>query len=504
MSIGPDDKKFPHPAYAAAVLDPLFRITRQHFAEPLSRVDRAHCVMLNEAGILDRTGARGILQALKGVHEQDVPSMRYTGEFEDLFFCIENALKIRLGVDLAGRLHTGRSRNDIDHTVFKLVLKARIDAFADSARGLASAILDKARAERNTLIVAYTHGQPAQPTTYGHYLCAALEVLLRDLDRLEAARAIVDMSPMGAAAITTTGFPIDRGRVAELLGFGGVLRNSYGCIASVDYVTSTYSALKLMVLHLGRLVQDLQQWTSFEVGQIRMPDSLVQISSIMPQKRNPVPIEHLRLLLSLAAGRAETILGVMHNTPFTDMNDSEGEVQNAGYGAFAAGGRALALLAALIPAVSVDGERVALNIDRSCITITELADEIVRREGLSFRQAHEIAAHVARAVADRHTSLREDGYPVFAEAFQEHAGRASGVTPEAFRDIVSAEHFVAVRDRFGGPADRALDEALDAYQHEIHRLAAAAGQHAESERAARRTLDAAVDDICAEQKFGSP
>src|SRR5690606_26158075 len=132
-----------------------------------------------------------------------------------------------------GRLHTGRSRNDIDHTLYKLALKARIDALAEAGRALAGVLLDKATAERDTVIVAYTHGQPAQPSTLGHYLAAALEVLLRDLARLEEARAIVDLSPMGAAAITTTGFPIERHRVAELLGFAAPLRNSYGCIAAV-------------------------------------------------------------------------------------------------------------------------------------------------------------------------------------------------------------------------------------------------------------------------------
>ena len=118
------------------------------------------------------------------------------------------------------------------------------------------------------MIVAYTHGQPAQPTTFGHYLSAAIEVLIRDIDRFTEARRIVDLSPMGAAAITTSGFPIDRARVAELLGFAAPLRNSYSCIAAVDYTTATYGAIELMFLHLGRLIQALQFCTSFAVGQI--------------------------------------------------------------------------------------------------------------------------------------------------------------------------------------------------------------------------------------------
>ena len=278
-------------------------------------------------------------------------------------------------------LHTARSRNDMDHTLFKMALRTRTDAMLAGLCDLARAMLDKARAERDTLIVAYTHGQPAQPSTLGHYLAAALEVLLSDIARLTEARAALDLCPMGAAAITTSGFPIDRARVADLLGFAAPKRNSYGCIAAVDYVTGLYSALKLPFLHLGRLVQDFQTWTSFEVAQLHVPGSLVQISSIMPQKRNPVPIEHLRHLASVTCGHCDTITGVMHNTPFTDMNDSEGEVQQAGYAAFASGGRVAALLAALVGAVRVNPDRVRATTEAACITITELADTLVRTRG---------------------------------------------------------------------------------------------------------------------------
>jgi argininosuccinate lyase len=332
---------------------------------------------------------------------------------------------------------------------------------------LAETLASVAERESRTLIVAYTHGQPAQPTVFGHYLSAVLETLLRDIARLEAARDIVDRSPMGAAAITTSGFPIDRDLMAHLLGFSRPLQNSYSCIASIDYITSTYSAIELIFLHLGRFIQDLQFWTSFELGQIYVPNAFVQISSIMPQKRNPVPIEHMRHLASQTVGRAQAMLTIMHNTPFTDMNDSEGESQGFGYGAFESGGRVLDLLAALVPALKVDAERVRQNIRRSCITVTELADSLVRLEGLSFREAHEIAAEVARAVVAIGGDIASDGYEAFQEAFNRCTGRDRGITPGQFAEIVSAENFVAVRDRFGGPAPRALAQAIAGYSQEI-------------------------------------
>ncbi|MBF9232639.1 argininosuccinate lyase [Microvirga alba] len=484
-----DNSVFPDPVYKETVLRPLFDGAKSHHVDGFRCIDRAHLVMLTETGILDRKQAGAIARALEAIDaEVDVPSLTYTGEVEDFFFLIEKELKRRLGPDLAGRLHTARSRNDIDHTLFKLGLKGRIDALLAKARHLADVLIKVAMREEATLIVAYTHGQPAQPTTFGHYLGAMIEVLLRDIGRLAEAREIVDRSPMGAAAITTSGFPIDRARMAALLGFALPLQNSYSCIAAVDYVTSTYGAIELMFLHLGRPIQDLQFWTSFEVGQVYVPNAFVQISSIMPQKRNPVPIEHLRHLSSQTFGRARAMLDVMHNTPFTDMNDSEGETQAMGYEAFASAARVLDLLAALMAEIRIDGARVRDNIRRSCITVTELADSLVRREGLSFREAHEIAAAVAKAVVAVQGDLAKDGYAAFLKAFSEATKRETAIDAAAFAEMVSPEHFVAVRDRFGGPAPKALQAALQHYRTQLDALTAQATAIAAREAVAAAEL----------------
>jgi argininosuccinate lyase len=486
-----DKTVFPDPAYKETVLRPLFDGAKTHHVDGFRRIDRAHLVMLLETGILDQAQAAEIAGALEAIDRDiDPAQLVYTGEVEDFFFLIEKELKARIGPDIAGRLHTARSRNDIDHTLFKLGIKERIDALMIKAQALLSTLIEAADREKATLIVAYTHGQPAQPTTFGHYLSAAIEVFIRDIERLSEARRIVDLSPMGAAAITTSGFPIDRARVAELLGFRAALRNSYSCIAAVDYITSTYSAIELMFLHMGRLIQDFQFWTSFEVGQIYVPNALVQISSIMPQKRNPVPIEHMRLLASQTFGRARTMLDIMHNTPFTDMNDSEGETQSVGYEAFHAAGRVLDLMASFVGAIRIDPEKVASNIRRSCITITELADSLVRLEGLSFRQAHEIAASVARSVVASGGGLEDDGYAPFLAAFELSAGRGTSIDKEQFAKIVSPEHFVTVRARFGGPAPEPMAEALSAYRSKFAAFAAEAQQNTEREARAAVELNA--------------
>jgi argininosuccinate lyase len=272
---------------------------------------------------------------------------------------------------------------------------------------------------------------------------------------------------MGAAAITTSGFPLDRAAMAELLGFAAVQDNAYGCIAANDYLTSVYGAVRLLFVHLGRFVQDLNAWTGFEVGHLQVPDAWVQVSSIMPQKRNPVVVEHLRLLCSLAAGRAGTTVETLHNTPFTDVNDAEGEVQAAGYGAFETGSRALRLLAGFVRAARVDEARVRRHIEESCITATELADSLVRTEAVSFRQAHQVVARLVEGMLARGERFATVAHAAFVEAFRAVVGRPPRLGEAELRRYTTPEHFVAVRTLPGGPAPAPLAASLARYRAEL-------------------------------------
>ena len=485
------DHRFPAPAYARAVLAPCFAHSQAHHFGHLMALHRAHGVMLHEQGLLEAADIAALLAALDRIEAEQAARLEpvaYTGEHEDLFFFVERELARHVGADRAARLHTGRSRNDIDHTLFKLALKERLDALAGQLAGLVETLIARSVRDARTIILAYTHGQPAQPSTYGHYLGAVIEMLLRDAERIEQARRVVDLCPMGAAAITTTGFPLDRARVAELLGFSGILPNSYGCIAAADYTSQVYAALKLMALNLGRVAQDMAFWTSFEVGQLRFSDGFVQISSIMPQKRNPVPVEHLRLMASLCAGRCEAVLTALHNTPFTDMNDNEHEVHAQGYEAFDMAGRVLELMQAVAASATIDEARARANIARSFATITELADTLVREEGIPFGRAHHVAARLARAMQASGDDLSTVPYAVFAEAFAEACGREPGLSEARFREASTPEHFIAVRRLPGGPAPEALAEAVERHHAALGALRERLLTHAAAAQAAHAAL----------------
>jgi len=493
-----DNSRFPADVYKDTVLGPLFDGSKVHFTGDLMRINFAHGVMLAEQGICPAEAITKILQALRRIEENlDPAAMEYSGAFEDLFFYVDGELTKQLGADLAGILHTGRSRNDMDHTVFKMQLKRRLAQLLGQLGELMATLEGVASDNRETLVVAYTHGQPAQPTTYGHYLAAFIEVCLRDFGRLMHAAGALDLCSMGAAAITTTGFAIDRRRVADLLGFAGPQENSYGCIAACDYVTGVYGAMQVMFINIGRFVQDLNQWSGFENGQLYVPNAFVQVSSIMPQKRNPVPVEHLRLISSLGAGQCATIINVMHNTPFTDMNDSEGEVQIAGYSAFDSAKRALSLLGGLAACVQIDEVRVRRLIDQSCITITELADSLVRAEEISFRQAHGVSGAVARHVVDQGSAVSEVDFEIFLKAFEDQLGRRPKLNESDFRRLLTPEHFIAVRERPGGPGPSALNDSLAGYRGAIGQLRRNASEIDKNMTEADARLRAAVDRMVA-------
>lgn len=464
MSKFDDTSTFPNEVYKETVLAPLFDASKTTFADYHFRVNLAHCIMLTEQGILNEEQGKAILNALVEIEQAlDLDTLTYTGEVEDYFFYVEGELVRKLGPDLAGRLHTGRSRNDIDHTIFKMHLLDVSAVLLTELNQLIATLLRIAEDGKSTIILAYTHGQPAQPTTWGHYLGAFIENLQRDVDRITLGLETADLCSMGAAAITTTGFDLSRERMADLLGFSAPLENSYGCISSVDYITGLYSALKVMFLGLGRFIQDLAQRTSFEAGHIYVPNEFVQISSIMPQKRNPVPIEHMRLLASLSIGHCDTIINTMHNTPFTDMNDSETEVQSAGHRAFDTGSRLLRLLNEFIGAIKIDEQKIAKHIGETCATITEVADSIARIEGISFKQSHEIAAAMARVVVAEKSSLEAFNHDDFTTVYKEHTGSETKIDAGTLAQIGSAGHFVAVRKITGGPAIPAFEASLKKY-----------------------------------------
>lgn len=389
---------FPAPLYKEHVLSHIFADAQRLFLPLLLQVDAAHLAMLRAQGIVSAETAAACVDALRSLDLDSLGSVAYDGSVEDLFFLVERQIAALAG-EHAGRLHTARSRNDVDLTLYRMLLRQYLLNLLEASLRLRDVLLGIAQSHRESAMPAYTHNQPAQPTTLAHYMMAMVEVLERDAERLRACYARVNRSPLGACAITTTGFPIDRGMTAKLLGFRGLVVNSYGAIAAVDYVAEACTVLAAAMLSLGRFAQDMLLWSTAEFGFLRLSDGYVQISSIMPQKRNPVPLEHTRILASRALTEAQAVLGSLHNTPFADMNDGEDSLQPLVALAFSDGIRALALLAGALSEATFDTEAMRLRAQGSFLTVTETADTLVRRCGISFHDAHGLVADAVKAAA---------------------------------------------------------------------------------------------------------
>ena len=446
---------FPATVYRDQVLTHIFADAQRLLLPSLLEIDRAHLVMLHAQGIVSSETAAACARGLRLLDAEALRTAAYDGTVEDLFFLVERKLAGLIGQDDAGRLHTARSRNDIDLSMYRMVLRENLLEMLESSLALRGVLLRLADVHRASLMPAYTHNQPAQPTTLAHYLMAMVEVLERDAERMLACYARVNRNPLGACAITTTGFPIDRHLTERLLGFQGLVVNSYGAIASVDYVAEACSVLATAMLSLGRFAQDMLLWSTAEFGFLRLSDGYVQISSIMPQKRNPVPLEHVRILASRALGESQSVLNSLHNTPFADMNDGEDSLQPLVALAFADGARALALLAGALSEAGFDTARMRERAHGSFLSVTEVADTLVRVCGTSFHQAHAlVAAAVKAAKSDSTAALSAD---LEARA----AAEGLCLTKDQIQAALDPEHFVRVRSIPGGPAAAALAPELE-------------------------------------------
>jgi argininosuccinate lyase len=322
-------------------------------------------------------------------------------------------------------------------------------------------LLTIARENIGAIMPGYTHTQPAQPTTLAHYLLGADEMFARDQKRFMSAYETVNLCPMGACAITTTGFPINRPFIAELLGFEGLQLNSWGAIASVDYVTESAAAVSVCMVNLSKFVADLLLWCTPDFGFIRLSDAFVQISSIMPQKRNPVPFEHVRILASKSFAQAHGVLVCAHNTPFGDIVDSEDDLQPIVFSGTTDCLRSLRLIAGALGGAQFNKEQMLRRASANFITATELADTLVREEGLSFRIAHRIVSSAVRICQDRESgSLAE----IVAEIAPGILSRPLRLTVAQMKLAADPKRFVEIRGIPGGPGPKAIESALLAAQ----------------------------------------
>ncbi len=452
--------QFPHPAYARHILRPFFEEGRRFLFGPMLAANAAHLLMLAETGIIAAAQAGKVLLALRQIESEGAGTFDYAPAVEDLFFAVEGRLIALAGPEAGGNLQIARSRNDLDAAMCRLLLRERLLGAIGQALDLRERLLNFAREHIETLMPGITHTQPAQPTTLAHYLAGVLGPLGRDTARLRAAYARVNESPLGAAAFTTTGFPIDRDSLARLLGFQGVVENGYDAVGGSDCMIEPMTTLTILVSGLSRFVHDLLIWARAEVGTLRIGDEFVQISSIMPQKRNPVVLEHVRARIGYVYGDAATVATMLHSSAFGDTADINDQIYVPLARAFDALGSVLELLTALFATAQVDRALLARRAGTGFTTSTELADTLVRDHGLPFRSAHSIAAATVRNAIALGLDASQVTPALVDEAAASVVGRPLGLTADSLRAALDPWTFVRRRNLPGGPAPEAMAHSL--------------------------------------------
>jgi argininosuccinate lyase len=452
------------PEYVTCVLNENFEDAKALLLSPMMAINYAHLVMLAAQGIVSANDAHAIREALDEVSQDEIRAVTYDGTYEDLFFYVERLVIQSCGDEVAGRLHTARSRNDIDMTMYRMRQREFVLGLLAATFALRHALLDLVDRHRDTILAIHTHTQRAQPSTVAHYLLAVVEQLERDATRLKGAFERTNRNPLGACAITGTGFPIDRSLTSELLGFSGPTCNTYGSIATVDYLLESTSATSVLLTGHGRFVQDMLLWSTAEFSYLRLGDGYVQGSSIMPQKRNPVALEHARAICSKALGQAQAIVLTAHNTPFGDIVDTEDDLQPLVFAMFRDATRAVRLVAAAMSSAEFDAAKLEARAGDGWTTLTELADTLVREHGVPFMTAHAIAAHF---VGGRQRHPDRPFAALLTDASTEILGKPLTYSEAELTHILSPRHFVEIRKTFGGPAPEETARAAKVSREQI-------------------------------------
>ncbi|MDF1855312.1 argininosuccinate lyase [Pseudooceanicola sp.] len=402
---------------------------------------RAHAAMLAAQGIISDSDAKAIREGLLTIlSEIEAGNFNFSTALEDIHMNVEARLKDLIG-EPAGRLHTGRSRNDQVATDFRLWVRDQIDAATGGLRALIAALLAQAEAGADWVMPGFTHLQTAQPVTWGHHMLAYVEMFARDLSRFTDARARMNESPLGAAALAGTSFPIDREMTAKALGFDRPMANSLDAVSDRDFALEFLSCASICAMHLSRMAEELVIWSSAQFRFVTLSDRFSTGSSIMPQKKNPDAAELIRAKIGRIFGANVALMMVMKGLPLAyskDMQEDKEQVFDAADSLMLA----LAAMTGMVGDMSANREVLRGAASAGFSTATDLADWLVSALGLPFREAH----HATGALV---AMAEKKGCDLPDLSLQELQSVHPDITQEVY-SVLGVDNSVASRASYGG------------------------------------------------------
>lgn len=431
---------------------PQAEASQRRIFNALIQINEAHVVMLKDEGIISGDECKKILRAILEIEKLGVDNFKFDPALGDLYMNMESYVIERIGEDVGGRMHTGRSRNDLFQTALHFALARRILQIQEEILRLSEILLNAAELHVATIMPGYTHTQHAQPITYGHYLLALLDAVTRDFDRLNSAFRRVNLNPLGAAALAGTGFPINRQRTSELLGFDGPLENTLDAVSEKDDIAEAVSGLAILATNLSRASNDLVYWSSMEFGMVELADQYCTSSSIMPQKKNPWGAEIVRAYSGDVIGNLMKALSILKGLPIGFNMDIWTIMENVVWDSVDLVYYMIRIMAGILQSLKVNTDVMEQLAPRGFSTVTELADTLVRTKGISFRTAHRIVGLLVRNAIQRGLEATDITSTMLDESSSKITGKAVRLSNEEIRNALDPRANIQMRKTLGGPA----------------------------------------------------
>ncbi len=454
-------------------------------AKAVVDINKAHVVMLTEQKIIPQADGAKLLKALT-----KHANIKLDAASEDVHMAVEEAVLKDVGWETGGNLHIAKSRNDQVATAIRMALRENLLSLMLSVMQMQKSLAETAEAHTETVILAYTHLQAAQPVTFAHYFLSYFDALERDFQRLQEAYARVNLCPLGAGALATTSFPINRTRTAELLGFNGMVENSIDAVGSRDFILETTAALTLIAVNLSRLAEDWIVWGSPDFGVIELPDEFASTSSIMPQKKNPEVLEVIRARASHVLGDFVAAAAALKSQPSTYNLDFQ-EITPKLWTATETVNAALCMFAELIPNVKVTAD-VSSKALTSFAAATELANMLVRKYHVPFRSAHKIIGTLVKQLIEAKQTFLDATPEMLQQTAQNAAGIKLSVKAADITDAIDVLKIVATYNVTGGPAPATVKKALVARKKRLVLAEAGVSKLKQQLNEAENKLESAV------------
>jgi len=445
------------PAAIMEAINASIRFDRKLYAQDI-RGSLAHSEMLAETGIISAADQEKIAHGLNTIlKEIEAGAFTFSTQLEDIHMNIEARLAELIG-PAAGRLHTARSRNDQVAVDFRLWVKDELFRVAAALKDLIAAFLERAEQHAATVMPGFTHLQTAQPVTFGHHCMAYVEMFARDLSRVRDALARMDESPLGAAALAGTSFPIDRHRTAKALGFREPTRNSLDSVSDRDFALEFLAVAAICATHLSRLAEEIVIWSTPQFGFVRLSDQFSTGSSIMPQKKNPDAAELVRAKTGRVNGHLIGLLTVMKGLPLTYSKDMQ-EDKEAVFDSAGTLDLMLAAMTGMVRDLTVNEAAMKKAAGSGYSTATDLADWLVRTIGLPFREAHHVTGRAVALAEGKKVGLEK-------LSLEELQSIHPGITADVF-SVLTVQNSVRSRSSFGGTAPAQVKKQVRAWKKRL-------------------------------------